>query len=109
MPLEDDRIALLLEAALDAPYSNFETGAAVLTDTGAIHQGAMVENLIFGRRLPTTRCVGRKNRAEICYPETSRRATTASAASVVARLTVASTAASVRPSCPRASTTPGSK
>lgn len=31
-----------------APYSEFRTGAAVLTESTATHTGAIVENLIFG-------------------------------------------------------------
>lgn len=31
-----------------APYSDFRTGAAVLTEDGTVHHGALVENLIFG-------------------------------------------------------------
>lgn len=30
------------------PYSGFDTGAAVLTESGATHTGVLVENLIFG-------------------------------------------------------------
>jgi len=50
----DNEIDALVAAALAArsgsyaPYSSFATGAAVLTDSGTIHRGAMVENLIFG-------------------------------------------------------------
>ncbi len=52
--LPDDQLKALRAAALEAransyaPYSSFETGAAVLTDTGTIHRGVMVENLVFG-------------------------------------------------------------
>lgn len=31
-----------------APYSDFNTGAAVLTEDGSVHIGTMVENLVFG-------------------------------------------------------------
>lgn len=31
-----------------APYSGFRTGAAVRTEDGSIHIGALVENLVFG-------------------------------------------------------------
>ncbi len=31
-----------------APYSEFRTGAAVLTDDGSVHVGTLVENLVFG-------------------------------------------------------------
>lgn len=31
-----------------APYSGFHTGAAVRTEDGSIHVGALVENLVFG-------------------------------------------------------------
>jgi len=31
-----------------APYSDFRTGAALLTDDGTVHVGALVENLVFG-------------------------------------------------------------
>lgn len=31
-----------------APYSGFRTGAAVRTEDGSIHVGALVENLVFG-------------------------------------------------------------
>jgi len=50
----DSEIDALVAAALAArsgayaPYSGFATGAAVLTDSGTIHRGAMVENLVFG-------------------------------------------------------------
>jgi len=50
----DEELDALVVAALAArsgsyaPYSNFATGAAVLTEAGTIHSGAMVENLVFG-------------------------------------------------------------
>ncbi len=46
----DALIAAARRAAEHAyiPYSGFRTGAAVLTDDGAIHVGALVENLVFG-------------------------------------------------------------
>ena len=50
----EQQIEALVETALDArarayaPYSDFATGAAVLTATGAVSPGAMVENLVFG-------------------------------------------------------------
>lgn len=31
-----------------APYSQFRTGAAVLSSDGSVHVGALVENLVFG-------------------------------------------------------------
>lgn len=31
-----------------APYSDFRTGAALLTSDGSVHVGALVENLVFG-------------------------------------------------------------
>lgn len=49
-----DQLRALADAALDqrghayAPYSGFNTGAAVLTESGATHTGVLVENLIFG-------------------------------------------------------------
>ena len=52
--LTDAQTETLVNAAIDArsrayaPYSNFATGAAVLTSSGAVHAGAMVENLVFG-------------------------------------------------------------
>ncbi len=47
-------IEALIEAATDVsrnayvPYSGFRTGAAVLTEDGEVHVGALVENLVFG-------------------------------------------------------------
>ena len=52
--LPDEQLEALRAAAIEAransyaPYSSFATGAAVLTETGTIHRGAMVENLVFG-------------------------------------------------------------
>lgn len=52
--LPDDQIKALVAVAVEAransyaPYSGFATGAAVLTDTGSIHRGSIVENLVFG-------------------------------------------------------------
>lgn len=50
----DAGMEALVDAALAArlrayvPYSGFQSCAAVLTDTGAIHTGTLIENLIFG-------------------------------------------------------------
>ena len=53
-PIVADQTEALIAAARRAaehayiPYSGFRTGAAVLTEDGAIHVGALVENLVFG-------------------------------------------------------------
>lgn len=50
-PVTDEAlVAAAHEAAQHAyaPYSDFRTGAAVLTEDGTIHTGALVENLVFG-------------------------------------------------------------
>lgn len=46
----DDLVAAAREARGNAyvPYSDFRTGAAVLTEDGSIHRGVLVENLVFG-------------------------------------------------------------
>ena len=52
--LDDSALARLTVAARGArarayvPYSGFDAGAAVLTATGRIVEGALVENLVFG-------------------------------------------------------------
>lgn len=54
MGLSTDQSERLVTAAREArgnsyvPYSGFETGAAVLMESGAIHTGVLVENLVFG-------------------------------------------------------------
>ncbi len=42
-----DKAALARDNAY-APYSDFRTGAALLTDDNTVHVGALVENLVFG-------------------------------------------------------------
>lgn len=52
--LTTESIQTLLDAARAVrerayvPYSGFDAGAAVLTADGALHPGALVENLVFG-------------------------------------------------------------
>jgi cytidine deaminase len=49
-----DRLEVAMQKAMQAktrayaPYSGFKMGAAVLTDTGAVEQGALVENVSLG-------------------------------------------------------------
>lgn len=46
----DDLVEAAREVSANAyaPYSDFRTGAAVLTEDGETHVGALVENLVFG-------------------------------------------------------------
>lgn len=53
-PISDDDARRLVDVAVAsrgnsyAPYSDFQTGAAVLAADGSIHRGVLVENLVFG-------------------------------------------------------------
>ncbi len=76
--------ALAARSGSYAPYSNFATGAAVLTDAGTIHRGSMVENLVFGLAMCAERVAlfaaitsgtGRPRALAVAAPRTAGRRT----------------------------------
>ena len=85
MNIEDPRVNAVIDAArkakqvAHAPYSKFKMGAAVLTDTGALVPGALVENVSLGLAMCSERVAlfstvatqaGRPEVLVLCAPTT---------------------------------------